>query len=57
MAKGSFRVFNTSINNIGKKGFDLSASADYKLMLITTLPVVTETTQLTTQPSMLIITS
>ena len=46
MARGQFRAFNKGINSIGAKGFDLSDGTDYKIMLITTLPVVTEATLL-----------
>ena len=44
MAKGQFRAFNQTINNIGKKGFDLSTAGDYKIMLITTLPTTADLT-------------
>ena len=44
MAKGQYRTFNESLLNIGTPVFNLSNTNDFKAMLITTLPVITQTT-------------
>jgi len=42
--KGTIRAFNETINNLGKKGFNLATPNDYKIMLLSDMPSVGDTT-------------
>ena len=44
MAQGTVTVFNEAKQNIGNGLLDLSSSADFKFMLITTLPTAADAT-------------